>query len=181
MPKERAAHSDKFTMNELNDNFDLISQMVNETFEVAENSTFKFEETEQVTENNQPLEQKNPFKEVEPIQLEFEYNYYLGGYDHQRSCYIFQVEDQVIEIPANWGPFRLTSYSEGVFEDMFKVEKHEDVDLFFDIIESISGQTLSSIKCQNQGNHLKLCFEVGEPEVLAEVIPFNSKSFVEAA
>lgn len=181
MPKECGAFSDKFTMNELNDNFDLISQMVNETFEVVENNTFVFEENTEVIIEANSLVSAVPKIETEPIQLEFEYNFFLGGYDQQRSCYIFQVEDQVIEIPSNWGPFRMTTYSDGAFEDMFKVEKHEDVDFFFDIIESITGQSLSSIKCLNQGNHLKLCFELGEPEALAEVIPFKSKSFVEAA
>ena len=181
MPKERTAHSDKECMNELDDGFDLISQMVNETFSGVEDTesvdAFELSLVSAAAKAQTILD----INVSEPIQLEFQYDYYLGAFDENRNCFIFQIEDQVIEIPSNWGPFKFSTYQSGVFEDLFSLEKHEDVDLFFDIIEGILHKSLKSLKCQNQATHLKLCYELEEEQQMAQIIPFRGPEIVKAA
>jgi hypothetical protein len=154
-------------MKELSDSFDLISQMVNETFNNVQDFTDTSEEVVKTERKVQKLEIDKP-----SVQLEFHFDSYLGAYDALRSCYVFQVEDQVIECPVNWGPFRFASYTEGEVEELFSLTKEEDLDLFFEIIETISSKHLKSLKCLNVGNHLRLVFELETHVENTNVIEF---------
>lgn len=168
-------------MNELDDGFDLISQMVNETFSGIEDTKSVDALEQSIVSAAAKAQTILDINVSEPIQLEFQYDYYLGAFDENRNCFIFQIEDQVIEIPSNWGPFKFSTYQSGVFEDLFSLEKHEDVDLFFDIIEGILHKSLKSLKCQNQATHLKLCYELEKEQQMADIIPFRSPEIVKAA
>ena len=163
-------------MSSISDNFDLISQMVSETFnEVDEGSSYDdaFEEIGVVEDTNNVV----LFHPIyEPVQLEFQFNYFLGAYDASRGCYVFQVEDQVIECPENWGPFKLATHVSGMYEDIFKLEKHEDIDFFFDIVEAVTGKSLKSLSCVNCSSHLKLVYEEDEQSQVAEVISVDFRS-----
>lgn len=165
-------------MSNLSDGFDLISMMVNETFDgVEENMSFSETFSYEVAEKSYLLNTK----EVEPIQLEFHYDFYSGGYDQDRKCFIFQIEEEVLEFPENWGPFKLSTVKNGSIENLFSIEKHNDIDYFFDIIESITGKSFKSLSCLNCGTHLKLVYEVDVEQKSAEIIPFRVQTVLKAA
>lgn len=165
-------------MNNLSGGFDLISQMVNETFSGLEEDSNLSEELNYIEATNQSILET---KESEPIQLEFEYDYFLGAYDQQRKCYIFQIENEVIEFPENWGPFKLCIMNENTHEDLFKIESHQDLDYFFELIENITHKSFKSLKCVNYGTHLKLTYVHDTDHNMAEVIPLHSNTFQRAA
>lgn len=165
-------------MSDLSNGFDLISMMVNETFSgLEEDTSFSEAISNELSEKNYLLN----MKEVEPIQLEFHYDFFLGGFDQDRKCYIFQIEEEVLEFPENWGPFKLSTVKDGNIENLFSLEKHEDIDLFFDVIESITDKSFKSLSCINCGTHLKLVYELDEEQNLAEIIPFKTQSVLKAA
>lgn len=165
-------------MNDLSDGFDLISMMVNETFSgVEEDTSFSDIISSEISNKSYLLS----MKEVEPVQLEFHYDFFLGGFDHDRKCYIFQVEEEVLEFPENWGPFKLSTVKDGSVEDLFSIQRHEDLDFFFDVIESLTDKCFKSLRCLNCGTHLKLVYELAEEQQSAEIIPFRTQTLLKAA
>lgn len=177
MPKAHSFESDKLFMDMLDNGFDLIAQMVNETFNDAEKASLEENLAQVVEEVSYLLD----VKEESPIQLEFCYDFFPGGYDQLRECFVFQVEDQVLEMPRNWGPFKLVTLESGQFQELFAMEKYEDLDYFFEVIEAIISKPLKSLKCQNLNGYLRLLYEVDENQQLAQVIPFNKKQNLQAA
>lgn len=155
-------------MSESND-FDLISLMVNETFDQVKVSAPLDEKSLDVEKKLNNL--IRPYKE--PVQLEFEFNFYLGAYDEARSCYIFQIRDTLIECPKNWGPFKLSTYIDCEYEDLFKLKKHEDIDYFFEIVEAAAGKSFESLSCINCSGHLKLIYEQEDTQEQANVVEVN--------
>lgn len=129
-------------MNMLNSNFDLISQMVQETFDNVEEQA-KFDNILDFNIN------KNSSKKtkLKSEQLEFEFNTYMGIYDTDRSCYVFQVQNEVIELPRNWGPFKYIDPAEINNGEVFKVLRSDD-DSFLEVLEDISGLSLQEVSCQ---------------------------------
>tara|TARA_Y100000385_G_C13068012_1_gene627666 strand:+ start:400 stop:897 length:498 start_codon:yes stop_codon:yes gene_type:complete len=165
-------------MSNLNDGFDLISMMVNETFDgVEEDSSYSETLSYEIVEKPYLI----TTKEAEPIQLEFYYDFYLGGFDCERKCYIFQVEEEVLEFPENWGPFKLSTVKTGSVEDLFSMQKHEDIDYFFEVIESLTDKSFKSFRCLNCGTHLKLVYEIDVEQKSAEIIPFRVQTTLKAA
>lgn len=167
-------------MSDLKDGFDLISMMVDETFSAVEEDTpISCEREYGSSGSNYTRIPKTPV--LEAIQLEFHFEFFLGGYDQERKCFIFQIEEEVLEIPQNWGPFKLSTFKDGRVEDLFKLEKHEDLDNFFEILSHITHKSFKSLRCINCGTHLKMTYELDEEQQLAEVIPFNQISIPIAA
>lgn len=143
--------------------------MVNETFSQVETNM-------PLVEQSPPVEKKldnfiGLYKE--PVQLEFEFNYYLGAYDEVRNCYIFQIGETLIECPENWGPFKLSTYVDCEYEDLFKLQKYEDIDYFFEIIEAAAGKSFKSLSCMNCRGHLKLIYEQETIQEQSNVIEVN--------
>lgn len=153
--------------------FDLISQMVNETFEQVDKtcSEYEVDESFQLVVDSQVV-----VRETEPTQLEFFFDYFMGAYDETRKCYVFQVEGQVIEFPENWGPFKLATQESGQVGEMFSLKKHQDIDYFMDIFEVITDQSFKKIKCINSGDHIKITYELDTEVKNAEIIEFTAKS-----
>ena len=113
--------------------FDYITQMVDDTFENLENN-------ENVLEF--PLEKSFDNKKSE--QLSFDFNSLKGVIDHARGCICLDLSGQHVEIPTNWGPFKLYNFQDN--EVSLQIEKHEDVDLFLDVLGSILNTEIESIQ-----------------------------------
>ena len=146
-------------------NFDLISMMVDETFR-------NVEEDDQTSFDNvlDFSAQKVSKKSNETEQLQFEYNAFLGAYDIERSCYVFQIKDQVIELPKNWGPFKLINPAQLDNGDVFTISKLEDIHLLINILEDVSGLELEEVTCKFYDTHFKLV--LSEEAVFAAPVQF---------
>jgi hypothetical protein len=69
--------------------------------------------------------------------------------DSQRSCYIFEINGQVLEVPVNWGPFKnrlALEFTLGESEDKYK---------FLEIISTLCNNKVTNIK-------IKFTHEAGE-------------------
>jgi hypothetical protein len=140
-----------------NKNIDLISRMVDETFR-------NVEEEEQTSFDNVLSFQKTSESE----QLQFEYNSFLGAYDIERSCYVFQINDQLIELPKNWGPFKLVNPNQVENGNVFSLSRFEDSDFLIDVLADISGLKLEEIICKFDETHFKLVLSE-DPVVAAPI------------
>jgi hypothetical protein len=132
-----------------NKNIDLISRMVDETFRNFDN-VLSFQKTS------------------ESEQLQFEYNSFLGAYDIERSCYVFQINDQLIELPKNWGPFKLVNPNQVENGNVFSLSRFEDSDFLIDVLADISGLKLEEIICKFDETHFKLVLSE-DPVVAAPI------------
>jgi hypothetical protein len=133
------------------EHFDLISMMVDETFKAVE-------EVDQTSFDNvldfSKAKKTKINSEVE--QLNFEFNAFFGAYDIERSCYVFQIKNETIELPKNWGPFKFINPNQLNNGELFTLSKSEDTDLLIDVLENISGLNLEEVKCNFYDTHFKL-------------------------
>ena len=138
-------------------NIDLISRMVEETFKNVE------DEAQTSFDNVLSFQSKS-----ETEQLQFEFNSFLGAYDIERSCYVFQINDQLIELPKNWGPFKLVNPNQVESGNVFSLSRLEDSEFLIDVLSEISGLNLEEIICKFDDAHFKLVLSE-EPVVAAPV------------
>jgi len=110
---------------------DYISQMVEDTFQDVESEESNILEFSLTNENS----------EIE--QLSFDFESFKGRYDAQRSCVCLELGDNSVELPTNWGPFRLYDFNQDSFA--ISIEKHEDVDLLLEILSIEMGEEVESI------------------------------------
>ena len=60
--------------------------------------------------------------------------------DELRSCYVFNVNGQVLEVPVNWGPFKNRLALE------FTLSESEDKEHFLDIISALCNNKVTSVR-----------------------------------
>lgn len=117
-------------------NFDLISMMVDETFN-------------QVSDSN--IAYLDDFRK-ESMGTDLEKETFLMAFDGSRSCYILQVGKETLEIPSNWGIFSKLQGHEG-FKSLNKLE---DSDFFMEILENLTGKSLVEIHFDTHPSYIKL-------------------------
>lgn len=118
----------------MDNDFDYITQMVEDTFE-------NHESNENIIAF--PIE-KSAVNKPESEQLSFDFNSLRGHLDYERSCIVLDLSGQHIEIPTNWGPFKLYNLKEENFT--MHIEKYEDVDLFLDVLGSVLNIEIESLQ-----------------------------------
>lgn len=115
----------------MDNEFDYITQMVEDTFEQvsSDDNVIQFPELNTVAKESE--------------QLSFDFNILKGSLDQMRGCICIDLSGQHIEIPVNWGPFKLYNLKESnVF---IQIEKHDDVDLFLDVLASVLGTNIDVV------------------------------------
>lgn len=114
--------------------FDYITQMVEDTFEGPS------PEPEQ--DNVLPFLQPDS-SGLRSEQLSFDFNTIRGIVDHIRGCMSLEIAGQHIEIPLNWGPFKLYNLKEdGLY---IRMTKYDDLDLFIDVLESLLETSIDNL------------------------------------
>lgn len=134
---------------------DYISQMVEDTFEGVK------EESSNVLE----FKAREQASSIEPEQLAFDFDTYKGSFDPNRNCLILINEDKTIEVPVNWGPFKLYDFTE--LNTIVSIEKHEDVDLFLDVLSDFMGMEVDSLCISKHENELFFKINPSQVQVIA--------------
>jgi hypothetical protein len=135
----------------MENDLDYISQMVEDTFEgVKEESNvleFKLSETREDS--------------VEPEQLVFDFESFHGIYDSERKCLVLHNSNKSVEVPVNWGQFRFYDFTQD--EMTVNIEKHEDVDLFLDVLSDFMNLNIDSLYMAKHSD--EVIFKVNQAQV----------------
>lgn len=120
---------------------DYISQMVLDTFTDVEDNVLEFRAPN-----------------ASNGQIELNFNTHKVGFDKVRACFQIHMDDQVIEIPSNWGPFGGANFNSSnglnIRIDQFNDEHH-----LLEVLGAAGQQQIGTIQISGPIEDLRMSIE----------------------
>ncbi len=88
-------------------------------------------------------------------------------YDAVRKCFVLTINGQSIECPQNWGPFKDLSCLDLDKNQEFQLDRLHDTELFLDILSELKGEPIENVKFFIYDNQIDLVFNIQDNQVLS--------------
>jgi len=112
---------------------DMISLMVQETYDAVESGMYSSEF------DNQTLN-------------------VCGSYDAERRCFILTINNTTFECPENWGPFKDISHYGHEFTIEIQIDRSHDNAHFLDIIADIKAESIENMTLYIENNEIQIFY-----------------------